>query len=301
MAIGNQLERVARRLLDDLQPESVLDAGCASGSLVQKLRDLGVDADGIGASEEVTAGADESVKEHLWHAPLTNPLDRKYDLVICTERFEHLAPADAEQAVENLCAATDRVLFSSSPSDDAEPTHVNVRPVEDWSAQFARQGFVRSLDFDASFVAPRAALYERSHMLLPEVVRAYDRSWWQLRSEVRQLREKVLELQSQIEEGGGPLAEENLRLRREMLILRDELIAQEARLGEARARVKVFETEMLRYEDAMADYAADYGKAIADYEAAKADAERLLNTRTGRLLRSWHRLRGLLLGRSIGD
>jgi exonuclease VII small subunit len=91
-------------------------------------------------------------------------------------------------------------------------------------------------------------------------------------------------------------------------VLRDELIGHEARLREARAIVKVFETERLRYEKAIAEYAADYGKAIvdykaakADYEAAKGDVERLLNTRTGRLLRTWHRLRGLLLGRSIGD
>src|SRR5205823_2290662 len=113
-----------------------------------------------------------------------------------------------------------------------------VHPPEDWSAQFARQGFVRNLDYDATFVTPWAALYERSHTLLPEVVRTYDRAWWQLRLEVRQVREKVLELHAQLEEGSGPVAEENLRLREGLLLSRDELVGHEARLGEALGRVR---------------------------------------------------------------
>ncbi len=203
-------------------------------------------------------------------------MERKYDLILCIDMLERVEPADAERALENLCASTDRVLFSSTPFDYAEPTHVNVHAPEDWSAQFARQGFVRNLDYDASFLTPWAALYERSHTLLPEVVRAYDRAWWQLRLEVRQVREKVLELHAQLEEGSAPVAEENLRLREELLLARDELVGHEARLGEALGRIEVLESELRRHEDALAD------------------AGRILDSRTGRLLRAWHRLRALL-------
>ncbi|HYV60438.1 MAG TPA: methyltransferase type 12, partial [Acidimicrobiia bacterium] len=145
--------RAARRLVADLQIESVLDAGSAAG-LVDPLRDLDVDASSLDL-----AAADE-------------PLDRKYDLVVCVDVLEQVPPADAERVLENLCAAADRVLFSSTPFEYAEPTHVNVHAPEDWSAQFARQGFVRNLDYDATFLRRWAALYERSHTLLPEVVRA---------------------------------------------------------------------------------------------------------------------------------
>jgi hypothetical protein len=78
--------------------------------------------------------------------------------------------------------------------------------------------------------------------------------------------------------GGGPLVEENLRLRQELLVVRDELIGHEARLGEALGRMELLESELCRYRDAMAD------------------AERLLSSRTGRMLRAWHRLRALLRG-----
>jgi hypothetical protein len=268
--------RIARRVVTDLQPESVLDTGCALGMLVEKLRELDVDARGFDVSEEAIAGVADSVREHTWHGSLAEPLDRKYDLVLCIEVVEHVPAVDTERAIENLCAAADRILFSSSPSDFSEPTHVNVQAPEDWSAHFARQGFVRNLDFDASFLTPWAALYERSHTLLPEVVRAYDRAWWQLRSEVRQVRERVLELHSQLEEGGGPVAEENVRLREDLLAARDDLVGHEARLGEALGKIELLESELRRHREAMAD------------------VDRLLGSRTGRLLRAWHRVRALL-------
>jgi hypothetical protein len=251
--------RNARRLVTDLQIESVLDASSEPGEIVEKLRDLAVDASGLDASETLSA-----------------PLDRKYDLVLCIDVLEQLSPAGAEAVLENLCASTDRVVFSSTPFEYAEPANVNVHAPEDWSAQFARQGFVRNLEYDASFLTPWAALYERSHTLLPEVVRTYDRAWWQLRLEVRQVREKVLELQAQLEEGSGPVAEENLRLREELLLSRDELVGHEARLGEALGRIEVLESELRRHQDALAE------------------ANRILGSRTGRLLRAWHRVRALL-------
>jgi hypothetical protein len=78
------------------------------------------------------------------------------------------------------------------------------------------------------------------------------------------------------EHSGSPLVEENLRLRQELLVVRDDLIGHEARLGEALGRIELLESELCRYRDAMAD------------------AERLLSSRTGRLLRAWHRLRALI-------
>lgn len=252
-------DRTARRVVTDLQPESVLDASSGLGVLVEKLHELDVDARELDPSRS-----------------LTDPLDRKYDLVLCIEVLEHVPALDAEGVIENLCAGTDRILFSSSPSDFAEPTNVNVQPAEVWSAHFARQGFVRNLDFDASFITPWAALYERSHALLPDVVRTYDRAWWRLRSEVQQVREKVLELHNQLEEGSGPVAEENVQLRADLLAARDDLVGHEARLGEALGRIELLERELRRHQDALAD------------------AQRLLGSRTGRLLRAWHRLRALI-------
>jgi hypothetical protein len=255
----DDVARIARRIVTDLQPVSVLDAASRPSTLVESIRELDVDAD-----------------RHDTVEALARPLDRKFDLVVCVEVLEHVPAPETEAAIENLCAATDRVLFSSSPTGYAEPTNVNVQPPEVWSAHFARQGFMRNLDYDASYITPWAALYERSHALLPDVVRTYDRAWWRLRSEVRQVRAKVLELDAHLEEGSAPVAEENVRLRADLLAARDDLLGHEARLGEALGRIEVLDRELRRNQDALAA------------------AERLLGSRTGRVLRAWHRLHALL-------
>ena len=46
-------------------------------------------------------------------------------------------PADGAAAIRHLANLGDRVMFSSSPVDYGEVTHVNVQPPEHWSALFA--------------------------------------------------------------------------------------------------------------------------------------------------------------------
>jgi len=239
------LAEIACRIVTDLSPASVLDTGCADGALVEKLRELDVDARASGNLSE-------------------EPRDRRADLLVSVEARGQAQALDAERLIESLCASADRVLFSPSPAGVGTEAASDVRNPEDWSALFARHNFFRKVDFDASFVAPEACLYERSDASLPEIVRAYDRSWWRLRSLVQQ------------SEADARAAAENLRLRQELLIVRDDLIGHEARLGEALGKIELLEAEVRRYEDAMAD------------------AQRLLGSRTGRLLRAWHRLRASL-------
>jgi hypothetical protein len=248
---------LAERVVTELRPKSVLDAGCAWGMLVEALRKHGVDAYGVDISEYAISKVDESVREFCWQASLTEPLPQKYDLVTCVEVLEHMPGGEAEVAIDNLCDASDRILFSSSPSDYAEPTHVNIRAPEDWSAQFAKRGFLRNVDFDASFLTPWAVLYERSTDPLPEVVRSYDRALWRLRDEQHSLRESVLHLQGRLEDlaggdtDGESLSQENLRLAQALLAARDTVISHEARLGEALGRARQLEAELVRYQESM--------------------------------------------------
>ena len=198
--LAGVLRAIADRIVRELQPSSVLDAGCAKGFLVEQLRERGVDASGIDMSEHAIAEVHESVRDHCRVASLTEPLDRRYDLITCIEVLEHLPAAEARAAVDNLAAATDRLLLSSSPADYGEPTHLNVQPPEHWSALLAADEFLRDLDYDASYITPWAALYTRRPTSTPEVVRAYDRSWWRLRHEISELREPVVEMQGRLEE-----------------------------------------------------------------------------------------------------
>jgi SAM-dependent methyltransferase len=140
--------KMAERIRIDLAPRTVLDAGCAFGMLVEELRELGVEAFGVDVSEYAISQVGETVRPFCRQASLAEPLSDRYDLITCVEVLEHIPPIDAEQAIANLCAASDRILLSSSPFDYGEPTHVNIRPPEDWAASFAKHGFVADLDVD---------------------------------------------------------------------------------------------------------------------------------------------------------
>jgi SAM-dependent methyltransferase len=247
-------QQIAGEIVARLGPSTALDAGCAMGFLVENLYKLGVDAYGVDVSEYAIDNVDESIRDRCWQASLVEPLTKRYDLVTCIEVVEHLTAADGDRAIENICAATDRVLFSSSSADYREPTHVNVRPPEDWSAAFAMHGFVRNLDFDATFLTPWAVLYERSAEALPDVVRRYDRAVVRLAEEVSQVRASILDLQDRLADAersaGGEIPTKHLeRLVAEgeaELARRDRAIGLETQLGEALGRVQELESEVAR-------------------------------------------------------
>jgi hypothetical protein len=188
----------------------------------------------------------ESVRDRCQVQSLTEPLEDRYDLITCIEVVEHIPPQDADTVLANLCAATDRLLLSTTPQNYGEPTHFNVQPPEAWTAALAKHGFYRDLERDFSYISPWAALYTRRGEDVVETVRRYDRAWWRLHSEVSELRASLLALQEQLErleqeaqseqpqpEVAGELDE----LREENLRLRDLLVGKDAELGVARGEL----------------------------------------------------------------
>src|SRR5947209_3304557 len=97
----------ADRIVADLNPKSAIDMGCALGMLVEALRDRGVEAFGVDISDYAVANAREDIRPFVRQGSVTDPLDRRYDVIICIEVLEHLTPADAERAVANIATHTD--------------------------------------------------------------------------------------------------------------------------------------------------------------------------------------------------
>jgi SAM-dependent methyltransferase len=245
---------IADRIVRELRPKRVLDAGCAKGFLVEELRKRGVEAFGIDVSEYAISKVHESVAGFCSMGSLTDPFDGRYDLITCVEVVEHMPATDAAVAISHMTDATDRLLLSTSPFDYAEPTHVNVQPPEQWSALLASRDFVRDLDYDATYLTPWASLYRRSDAPLPEIVRAYDRSWWRLRHEVHETRTRLVEIQNELEKLSAAaegvdvrtLTDEREQLRKEVLRLRDAAIGHEAELATAKGRVEELSTQVER-------------------------------------------------------
>ena len=191
-------DSIAEQIVKRIQPETVLDTGCAMGFLVEGLRKRGVEAYGIDVSEYAIQNVHKDIQSFCWAGSIADPLPQKYDLIVSIEVLEHLPTAEAEKAIENFCQHSDDVLFSSTPFDFKEATHFNVQPPEYWSEKFALFGFYRDVDFDASFITTWGIRFQ--HKLEPShrIVRDYERKFWLLWKENTDLRELTLEMRSDL-------------------------------------------------------------------------------------------------------
>lgn len=211
--------RVADAIVTLLAPRTVLDAGSGLEALVGELCARGVEATGVPPSA------------------LSAPLGGPYDLVCCVEVLQHLDPTGAAEAVAHVAAASDRVLFASSPAPEGE---AHALPVERWSQLFAAQGLFRDFRHDAGYLSPWAVLYRRQELSAPELVLDYDRAWAALRAETVALRAALAEAQDRARAQGTPGEAEELR--KEILRLRDLVVGQEAELATALGRVAELES-----------------------------------------------------------
>ena len=164
---------IADRIVNDLHPRTVLDAGCAMGYLVAALRDRGVEAYGVDISEYAISKVREDVRPFCRVASLTeafpNDLPQHYDLVVTIEVLEHLYAEDGQKAIANLCKHADTVLFSSTPDDFEERTHVNVQQREYWAKLFFEQGFTDDINYRPRYLTPYASLFRKNTDLVRQI------------------------------------------------------------------------------------------------------------------------------------
>lgn len=233
---------VADRLIEDFHPKTTLDAGCAIGLLVEALRDRGVDAEGVDFSDFAVGHSRPDIRPFLKVGSITDPLPRHYDLITCFEVVEHMPPRDADRAIANLCSFTDELILTSTPMHYRDPTHTNIHPQEYWTERLARQGFIRDVDYDGSYIAPWAARYRRSAAPIHRVVADYDRAYSRLLYELQernalvvdQMRE-LTELQARVDSLEDTMAWSERRSVR-LALKMDGAVVKSAPLGSARRR-----------------------------------------------------------------
>src|SRR5262249_18466340 len=143
-------------------PRSVFDAGCAHGFLVEALWDRGVEARGRDISTFAISQVRADVRSFCEVGSIADSIDGAFDLVTCIEVLEHMPEEKALAPIPNIPAIAPTIVFSSSPTDLNEPTHVNVRPTIYWLRAFAQRGFAPVVNFDATFIAPHSFVLSKS-------------------------------------------------------------------------------------------------------------------------------------------
>lgn len=154
--------RVADEIVRKFAPRNVLDVGCAKGFLVESFRDRGLEAYGFDLSEYAISQVRDDIRPYCWVASATDPIKREYDLITCIEVLEHVSESEARHAIENMAGCASRILFSSTPYDLDEPTHINVRPISYWVDLFAEYSLYPNIGADMGFVSPQAMFFCKS-------------------------------------------------------------------------------------------------------------------------------------------
>lgn len=182
---------VADHIVREIQPHKVMDVGCAKGFLVEALRDRGTQAYGIDISEYAIAGVREDIRGCCAVGSVLEPIQDKYDLITCIEVLEHLEQNHVALAVQRLCEASDDILFSSTPSDYQEESHISVHPAEYWVEQFAYQGFFHDIQYDCSYISVQAMRFRKGSKTKMDLLREYEREIFRKQQEVTALRQSL--------------------------------------------------------------------------------------------------------------
>jgi GT2 family glycosyltransferase len=272
---------VAQSIVDSIAPKTVFDAGCASGMLVEALRRRGVDASGIDISAWAISQVPHELRSFCHVGSITDEITGHYDLITCTEVMEHLPAWLAPAAVGNLCRHADAVLFSSTPDDFDEPSHLNVEPGSYWAVLFLHEGFIRDVDVDVNFVGSHAVLFRRRAVDVEGLVSEYERGFVRL--------ETALTEHQALTAGLAAVNDERARLAREITEARAAIGDMDRRrIAETRA---AFDT-VRSYEAENSRLAGMLGR--RDDEIAAIHA-----TRTFRYTARLRRIYGLLRRRRV--
>jgi cellulose synthase/poly-beta-1,6-N-acetylglucosamine synthase-like glycosyltransferase/glycosyltransferase involved in cell wall biosynthesis/2-polyprenyl-3-methyl-5-hydroxy-6-metoxy-1,4-benzoquinol methylase len=287
----NFFNGIADEIVRTLHPPSVFDAGCAWGFLVEALNDRGVKARGADISNYAISQVRPDLKGVCSVASLTDPIQGgPYALVTCIEVLEHMVEDEARQAVANFARVTDAILFSSTPDDFAEKTHINVHSLIYWLRLFAGFGFSPDLLFDGSFIAPHAFLVKRSPTPMPDDVlllfnevlrlRIYRTAFLTRHNRIEQLEKEAVELKLQYDDA---LHRQTALLERneEMGKLTDTLLKEieqlkqgESELGALREEINEVRRQLAgaegQLEEARSSAAALLNQAISQAQAETA-------------------------------
>jgi SAM-dependent methyltransferase len=191
---------IAEHIIQEINPKTVLDAGCAKGFLVENLRKRGIEAFGIDISEYAIQNVHPEIAPFCRVGSILDPLPQYYDLIVSLEVVEHLPSSEAGKIINNFCEHVGNVLFSSTPDEFKDATHFNVQPPEYWAELFAYHSFYRDVDYDANYIAPWAVRFRKLEEPTARIIRGYERKYWQMAKEVTALRSLSTEQYQKIDD-----------------------------------------------------------------------------------------------------
>lgn len=125
-------------------PRTLLDIGSGTGALVNIMRKIGVEAQGVDLLPR-------HGQPHLIQYDLSEPLylSSQFDMVTCIETAEHILPSAAETLCDSIArhvAGGGLLIFTAAMPGQVGDGHENCQPAEYWRIRFTNRGLVYQRD-----------------------------------------------------------------------------------------------------------------------------------------------------------
>ena len=123
---------------------SVVDFGAGTGALSEAAHlagaavAVGIEGQWLEQSRLRFAGAEYRYQD----LNSVIDLDRCFDLAISVEVAEHLHPSRGPTFIDDLCRASEQILFAAALPRQGGDGHINCRPHSYWVEEFRRNGYV---------------------------------------------------------------------------------------------------------------------------------------------------------------
>ena len=130
-------------LLKYVQPKSVLDVGCGTGTWLKVFNQAGVN-DFFGVDgEDLAPNVLQVPKQNFSVRDFTQPLNlsREFDLVVSLEVAEHLPESAADVFIATLIKHSKIVLFSAAIPGQGGQNHLNEQWPSYWQEKFGSYGY----------------------------------------------------------------------------------------------------------------------------------------------------------------
>ncbi|WP_338571537.1 glycosyltransferase [Erwinia billingiae] len=137
-------KKILRQIKELYDFESVVDIGCGMGEWLKASSELGAATikgyDGHYVSRE-DMSIDSSFFSEIDLEGDNYSIDEKYDLAICMEVIEHINQESGKKLINQLCNASNVVLFSAAIPFQGGTGHVNEAWPQQWIKHFNTNGF----------------------------------------------------------------------------------------------------------------------------------------------------------------